>query len=511
MDRRAWVLAWSFVALMFVGFWSYGLFDLDEGIYAAATAEMLRNDEWIMVTLRGQPFFEKPILVYWAAMAMVKLGIPGEAALRVPSVLATVGTLAVVAAFARRRFSGEIAFWAMLILASSALFMMLGRMFTPDAMLICFMTAAYLSFWESLVGDLRWRLATAATLGLATLAKGPMPVFVFFALVVYLAWRNPEMRPRMRQGWVIGTVIFLAIVTTWYVPAMLRSDAFFSEFILKQNLGRLQGTDTVHQGPFWLYVPVVLIGLAPFSLMLAGAWRTCRVTPLEKYLWAWAIVVFVLFSFAGSKLPHYILPTFPPLAILLAKTGMKAARGVRWVFVAYGLVASLGLAFALAYLPEAFSPLYLAAFAAATGAIIALVLGREGAIAASQGFAVAAPLAAVVILLGPRIYWLHTHLGPRTVATAARLEGLPVVEYQTGARGERGKTAHPSMLWYLGAITQTAETPAELRAGREGKELVISRLDRFEGLAAEMRAGGAVVDKVKESGEFQLYRVDFPK
>ncbi|MBA3725932.1 MAG: glycosyltransferase family 39 protein, partial [Armatimonadetes bacterium] len=286
MDRRAWVLAWSFVALMFVGFWSYGLFDLDEGIYAAATAEMLRDDEWVMITLRGQPFLEKPILVYWAAMAMLKLGIPGEAALRLPSVLATIGTLAMVAGFARRRFSEEVGIWSMLILTSSALFMMLGRMFTPDALLIFFMTAAYLSFWESLEGDWRWRLATAATLGLATLAKGPMPVFVFLALVVYVAWRIPEMRPRMRKGWVIGTMILFGIAATWYVPAMLRSDAFFSEFIVKQNLGRLQGTDTVHVWPMWSYLPVVLIGLAPFSFMLVGAWRTCRATDLEKYLWA---------------------------------------------------------------------------------------------------------------------------------------------------------------------------------------------------------------------------------
>jgi 4-amino-4-deoxy-L-arabinose transferase-like glycosyltransferase len=500
MSRKAWVLAWLFVALMLTGFWMYGLFDLDEGIYAAATAEMLRKGNWILITLRDQPFYEKPILIYWAALALLKAGFSGEFALRLPSVLATAGTLVMVAKFGRKWMGDVAAFWAVLMLASSGIFMMLGRMFTPDAMLIFFMTAALFSFWESLQGREWMRLCTALSLGLATLDKGPMPVAIFIVLLIYVVWRMPELRPNLRRFWLLGTVIFAAVVATWYVPVAVESPDFFREFIVGQNLGRLGGKDTAHLGPFWLYIPVILVGMAPFSFLVYRAAKT-PATPLRAFLWAWVAAVFVLFSAAGSKLPHYVLPLFPPFALLICSA--KLEKRIRWDGIVYALVVCGGLLAAIRWLPGFEHILPPVAGAALVGALFAYMLGRQGAGVLEQAFAVAAPLAVSLVLLGAPMYWRETHLGAYKVARMARELDMPVVEYQTGSRGLKGETAHPSIQWYLGREAQTAEDPEALRSELRDQTLVISRAGRF----ANVDIGGRQRELVLDAGGYQLYRV----
>ncbi len=164
-----------------LGWWATGLFDLDEGFYAAVVAEMNRRGEWVTPYYNGRPWFEKPILLYWLAKPTVAWF--GEAVgPRLPSVLCTLGTYAVVAWFCLRRGDDKrvpTAQLAVLILASSLLVLALGRMMMTDAPLMLALTGAFLTFWESLVGDRRWRLVTAALLGVGVLAKGPVACLLF--------------------------------------------------------------------------------------------------------------------------------------------------------------------------------------------------------------------------------------------------------------------------------------------------------------------------------------------
>jgi len=334
--RLSWPLVWVFAILPLLGWWAYGLLDLDEGFYGAITAEMNRRGEWITPFFNGKPWFEKPILLYWLAKPSVALF--GEMiGPRLPSVIATVGTFGGIAWFARRRFGENAAKLAVLILASSLLVVGAGRMMLTDPPLLFCVTASLLTFWESLVGDRRWRLLSAGLVGLGVLAKGPVAAILFLLIVGWTYWKEPELRPSFRGQWLGGIAILALVVAAWYVPAYLANgQVFVQKFLIEQNVGRFTGGDAAHTlgiASMPLYIPILFVGMAPWSWWIWSAWPRRGPSPspgplpegeepggavaLGRYLAAWAAIIFVFFSISGAKLPHYILPVLPPLAILV--------------------------------------------------------------------------------------------------------------------------------------------------------------------------------------------------
>ena len=326
-SRRLAIAVALLVVLPFLGWWTYGFFDLDEGFYAAIVREMIRRHEWITPYYNGQPWYEKPILIYWAAKPAMML-FDGEFGARLPSVLATWATIGLAAWFARRRLAMGTALVAPLVLASSLLVVGVGRMILTDPLLVLCLSATLIWFWESLVGDPRWRVAAAAALGLAVLAKGPVSIVFFVLIGGYTWWRERQLRPRFRGGWLVGTVVFVVIAGSWYYPVYLADPGNFVQgFIVEQNINRFLGGDTAHTVPglsnLVAYIPVILLGMIPWSLFLWRAWpRRSRdastATATRRYLATWATAVFVFFTVSGSKLPHYMLPTMLPLALLVA-------------------------------------------------------------------------------------------------------------------------------------------------------------------------------------------------
>jgi 4-amino-4-deoxy-L-arabinose transferase-like glycosyltransferase len=172
-----------------IGFWTYGLFDLDEGIYAASLREMMETGDPFVITFDGAPFLEKPILIYWTGWLASQLGLTGELGLRIPSVLATIGTLCIASRFARREFGDEAARWTLIVLGCSVVFMGVGRMFMPDAMYVFALTAALTLAWESREHRPRAEWAVGALLGVAVLGKGPVAFAIFSLVLLYcVAW-----------------------------------------------------------------------------------------------------------------------------------------------------------------------------------------------------------------------------------------------------------------------------------------------------------------------------------
>ncbi len=308
--------------LPLVGWWLYGLFDLDEGYYAAIVSEMNRKSEWITPYFNGKPWFEKPILLYWCAKPCLALF--GEmVGPRLPSVAATLATYAVVGWFAERRLGPGRGVRAVLVMGSSLLVVGAGRMMLTDPLLVLAMTCAYVSYWESIVADWRWRIGTAIALGFAVLAKGPVAGLLFLPVAAFTAWRFPEMRPAMRKGWLLGTVALLLVVASWYVPAYLvNGHLFVQKFLIEQNFGRFTGGDAAHTvtgvAGLLFYVIILLVGMAPWSFRVPTAWKFSRDEPVATYLKCWALTIFVFFTISGAKLPHYILPACPALALLIA-------------------------------------------------------------------------------------------------------------------------------------------------------------------------------------------------
>lgn len=327
--KLRWALLLLLASVPLLGWWSTGLLDLDEGFYGAVTRAMIRQHEWITPYYRTEPWFEKPILIYWLTKPAVML-FGEDFGPRLPSVLATVATYALVAWFARRRWGGLAAVFSLFVLSSSLLTVAVGRMLMTDAVLVLFLTAAMLSFWESLVGNPKWRHVTAACLGFAVLAKGPVALLLFALIAGISYWRLEEMRDRYRGEWAVGTCVLLAVILVWYLPAYLANgQVFVQEFLVRQNLGRFTGGDAAHtlKPPAGLvfYIPILLLGMFPWILWLPSAWPSKGAPNLDRYLLIWAATIFGFFTVSSAKLPHYVLPCCPPLALLI---GSSLAR--RW-------------------------------------------------------------------------------------------------------------------------------------------------------------------------------------
>jgi 4-amino-4-deoxy-L-arabinose transferase-like glycosyltransferase len=346
---------WTLLAatIPLLGWWTYGLFDLDEGFYAAVTSEMNRRVEWITPYYNGQPWFEKPILLYW--LAKPSLALLGESVgPRLPDVLATIATYALVLWFARRRVGESAAIFSTLVLASSPLVVALGRMMMTDPLLMLCMSAAFLTFWESLQGDWRWRISTAICLGLGVLAKGPIAGILFLPVAGWMFFRHPALRPNFKGGWLLGAAAFALVVASWYLPAYLQDGRLFvNDFLIRQNIGRFSGGDQAHSMDgvvnLVFYPAIILICYLPWSGFLPKAWKQAPGDPLNSYLKAWFLTVLIFFTITKAKLPHYMLPLSVPLALLVgqyfAKRAESSKRPFAWpaaALVAITLLANFG-------------------------------------------------------------------------------------------------------------------------------------------------------------------------
>ncbi len=343
MLRRHWTL---FIAILpLLGWWTYGLFDLDEGYYAAIAGEMNRRSEWITPIYNGHPWFEKPILIYWLMKPSLMLFGDGVGP-RMPSVVTTVLLYLLCSWFARRRLSEMAARWTPIVLGSSLLIVGAGRMALTDPPFVLALTAAFLLFWESLVGSRNWRIAAAACLGVAVLAKGPVAGLLFIPIVGWTYWKETEIRPAFQGGWLAGIVVFALVVASWYGPCYRENGrVFVQQFLIEQNIGRFEGGDKAHAVPLlpfgWAFYPLLLlVGFAPWWWFLRRAWA--RTSPVERYLKTWAVVILLFFTISSAKLPHYILPALPPLGLLVASSLQPIEAYTRRIAV--GMVAAAAFA-----------------------------------------------------------------------------------------------------------------------------------------------------------------------
>lgn len=319
---------WLLIVLPFLGFWLTGLTDVDEGFYGAIAANMIRSGDWIIPTYQGLPWFEKPVLVFWMAGAAIKVfGL--EIGPRLPSVLASLGTIWVCNWFAARHFSVRCGEIVGLILSGSLLFAVVGQMLLADPFLVLGLTGAFLLWTDSAIkGNRNWTGA-AVFVGVALLAKGPVGVFLFAAVAIWTCRADGGCLPLAKTPWIAFAAIALATASIWYVPALVRSpQEFWGQFVVQQNFYRFLGGDLAHRAPALLnlpyYVVVLGIAMAPWWWFALKGWprRSVVIDARQAALNSvarWAAVVIVLFTLMGSKLPHYILPAVVPLAILASE------------------------------------------------------------------------------------------------------------------------------------------------------------------------------------------------
>jgi 4-amino-4-deoxy-L-arabinose transferase-like glycosyltransferase len=296
----------------------------DEPRYTRVAVEMHRAGEWVRPTLRGEPWLEKTPLFYWlAGGAFAVLG-ETEAAARVPSVLAALLLVGATALFGARLYGSAAGLHAGFVAGTSLLPFAYARAASMDMLLAATVTVA-IGFASLRVLGIAGRLAivaAAAAAGLATLAKGPLglllPILVVGGYVVATReWRfvRELLAPRTIAA-------FVVVAAPWYV-AILRDQGrhFLEVFVLNHNVQRFTSTVHNHPGALWYYLPVLLAGLVPWAgLAVPGLVRCApRASRRDLLVLLWLGLPLVFFSLAGSKLPGYILPCVPPLAILMGR------------------------------------------------------------------------------------------------------------------------------------------------------------------------------------------------
>jgi len=295
----------------------------DEPRYARVAVEMHRAGEWVRPTLQGQPWLEKPPLYYWLAGAAFRVFGETETAARLPAVLAALSMVGMTALVGARLYGAASGLHAAFIAGTCVLTFIYGRAASMDMLLAAAVTGAIGLAGLRLLGIAgSLALPVAAVLaGAGTLAKGPLGLLLPLLVVLGHIGVTREWRAlrAVLSPWVIAA--FLAVAAPWYV-AILRDQgrAFVDVFLLDHNLQRFTSTIHRHPGAFHYYLPVLLLLFPWFGLVLPalGALRP-RLDRRDLFVLLWLALPLAFFSAAGSKLPGYILPCVPPLALMMGR------------------------------------------------------------------------------------------------------------------------------------------------------------------------------------------------
>ncbi len=298
------------------------LFDLDEGAFSEATREMLQSGNYLTTYLDGNLRFDKPILIYWFQALSVKIFGLNEFALRFPSALSASFWVLATFLFVKRFFNIQSAFLASFFMICSLQITIIAKAAIADALLNLFIALSMFSIYKLYqTKKSKFIYLTYIFVALGTLTKGPVAIliplvvsFIFFAFKMEIKfWFKSVFNPKA-----LG--VFFLIATPWYILEYIdQGQKFIDGFFLKHNLERFDEAMEGHYGSFLYYIPVLLIGLLPFSYLILRVFvkfKDIIKNDLFLFLFIWFLFVFIFFSFSGTKLPHYIIYGYTPLFIL---------------------------------------------------------------------------------------------------------------------------------------------------------------------------------------------------
>ncbi len=305
------------------------LLEPDEGRYAEIPREMLASGDFVTPRLNGVVYLEKPPLYYWGTAASLRLFGQTEfgarwfpAAASVAGVLLTYWMGATLAGWRTGLYSA-------IVLSTSLYYYVIGRLHTPDMTLAVLLALSIFPGYLALSGRSRSRsplVLSYGAAGLAFLTKGL--VGIVFPLAVLLLWLVFSRRARevAKVFSLTGVGLFLAVVLPWIVLVQRENPDFLWFFFVHEHVLRYATKIHRHDEPFWYFLPLLLAGFVPWIAFLRRVAVSVRgagggFLPREDLLFlvTWALFIVLFFSFSGSKLPTYIAPVFPPLAVLFGR------------------------------------------------------------------------------------------------------------------------------------------------------------------------------------------------
>ena len=491
--RGAVVLLLAFAAIWFSNLEYRRLVHPDEGRYAEIPREMVTTGDWITPRLNGIKYFEKPALQYWISAAGYSMfGVHPWTARAWPALSGFLAVLFI--GYVGMRLGGPLlGLYSAAVLGSSAWHVLNAHILTLDAGVTFWMSVALGSLFIAQRDDATpaeergWMLAAWTALALAVLSKGLIGlVLPGAALVIYtLLQRDWSLWRRLHP--VGGALLFLAMSAPWFVAVSLRNSEFFDFFFIHEHFTRFLTNEARREGAWWYFVPVFLTGILPWlTVFLWTARRMWTDAPTgrngfcwQRFALVWSAFIFAFFSASGSKLPSYILPIFPALALTLGwqLTVIPQSTLVRLTLPLVAITGAIALIAVVDYRPlaERFASarqpleplveygawLKSACVIALGGGVLGLVQLRSGKrTAAILSVALTALLAAMLVLTGHDTLAESYSTAPvisRIVAERGPLrEDVPF--YSVGMYDQ-------TLPFYLGRTVKQVAHPDELAMG----------------------------------------------
>ncbi len=330
ISRPTWrhylLLFFAAAGFHFAGTWSLPLIDRDEPRFAEASREMIERQDFVVPYCNNKYRFDKPPLTYWLQSSAYRLFGENEAAARLPSVLAAAAVAVILLAWGSRLKDASLGWKAALIFSTSLQVALHAKAAVADMLLVLFVTLAAWAGWELARAGSRivlWWMVFFGALALGFLAKGP----VAWLPLIPVALRIRS--GKMGASFLGGILLMTGLVALWGVPALERTNGqFFNVGIGKHVVGRSVATMEGHGAkgllgyfatlPF--YFVTIFASFAPWSWFLprlARHWKTLRTGACDLYLLGLVVLYFGVFTLVKTKLPHYTLPAFPMLALLV--------------------------------------------------------------------------------------------------------------------------------------------------------------------------------------------------
>lgn len=446
---RWWLIGFTLAAglLLTINLGHLPLKDWDEGLVAQVAREIWQapagSQTWLHPTLWGEPYFNKPPLVHWLIAAFYAIGGVNEWTARLPGALLTMLSVPLFYGLSRELFYQRLpAVFATLVYLTSLPVIRNGRFAMLDGAVLCF---TLLLVWCLVRArrDYRYLLAAGLAFGLLCLTKGVLVALLLGGMtLLFLAWDTPRLlrQPDLWLGLLLGSVPAIA----WYGAQWMHYGAgFLGNNLVEQSLQRIW-TDVEDNGAsIWYYLFELLKYGAPWILFLPLALRltwNSRNLSWARLALVWAVVYFLAISLMATKLPWYILPLFPALALMVGaqltelwhhgnSLGLAQVESVsysRWWVGLFGFLAVVGFAGAVYFFTQQQDDSlgWLALAVGGTFAATAVLMARQN----PQFIAVLAwgtYVALMLLMLSPHWAWEVAESYP-VRPVAAMLQVAPV-------------------------------------------------------------------------------------
>jgi 4-amino-4-deoxy-L-arabinose transferase-like glycosyltransferase len=386
-NKQLWRLLIAVAFIWFANLEYRKLIKPDEGRYAEIPREMVVSGDWTTPRLNGLKYFEKPPLQYWATATAYTVFGEHHWTSRLWTGLTGFAGILLVWFAGLRLFGREVANYAAILLGSSMLYVLMGHINTLDMGVTFFLTLGIVGL---LLGQAEadtkqqrnWMLLAWAGLALAVLSKGLMGlVLPGAALFIYMVVQR-DFSVFRRMHWLPGLAVFLLITAPWFCLVMKANPEFFQRFFIYEHYTRFTTKELGRYQPWYYFIPILLLGMLPWTLLMFDTLlKTSYDNKLPgifnpaRFLLIWAIFIYLFFTVSGSKLPSYLLPMFPALALLMGKQlATMNSRRLFWLIAPILPLMLLALGFAPFTARLADTPLQVQGYGEYAGWLVAAAL-----------------------------------------------------------------------------------------------------------------------------------------